>query len=131
MYGQDRVLDGKTTIQNFLYRKNLVIETLEKAVLVNFKLHGVDLFNGTASFEDANTIIISGDDGVKRITGDYILIATGSYPFQPPDIPFDGIIVHDSDSILDIMHIHCALSVPASSVVNTQQSSAPWVQRYI
>jgi len=93
MYGQDRVLDGKTTIQNFLYRKNLVIETLEKAVLVNFELHGVDLFNGTASFEDANTIIISGDDGEKRITGDYILIATGSYPFQPPDITFDGIIV--------------------------------------
>lgn len=123
MYGQDRVLDGKTTIQNFLYRKNLVIETLEKAVLVNFKLHGVDLFNGTASFEDANTIIISGDDGEKRITGDYILIATGSYPFQPPDIPFDGIIVHDSDSILDIMRIPDSLCIVGAGVIGCEYAT--------
>jgi len=123
MYGQDRVLDGKTTIQNFLYRKNLVIETLEKAVLVNFERHGVELFNGTASFEDRNNVIISGDDGEKRITGDYILVATGSYPFQPDTIPFDGIIVHDSDTILNIMRIPDSLCIVGAGVIGCEYAT--------
>ena len=45
---------------------------------------GATIFNGTGSLVDANTVHINGQDGSEQdITGDTILIATGSWPFKP------------------------------------------------
>lgn len=123
IYGHDRVLDGKTTIQDFLFRKNYVIESLEEEVLKNLERHGVDLFQGTASFEDKNTVLIQGDDDEFQITGDHVLIATGSYPFHPDNIDFDGIIVHDSDSILNIMRIPDSLCIVGAGVIGCEYAT--------
>lgn len=123
IYGHDRVLDGKTTIQDFLYRKNYVIETLEQEVLKNLERHQVDLFQGTGSFIDKNTVNIRDDKGDMQITGDFILIATGSYPYHPPDIQFDGIIVHDSDSILNILRIPESLCIVGAGVIGCEYAT--------
>lgn len=123
IYGNDRVLAGKTTIQDFLYRKNFVIETMEQEVLKNFQRHKVDVFQGLGSFVDAHTIRVSGDDGDQDITGDYILIATGSYPFHPDNIDFDGIIVHDSDSILNIMRIPESICIVGAGVIGCEYAT--------
>lgn len=123
IYGHDRVLDGQTTIQDFLFRKNYVIESLEQEVLKNLERHDVKLFHGSASFEDKNTVLIDGDDGEIRITGDYVLIATGSYPFHPENIDFDGIIVHDSDSILNIMRIPDSLCIVGAGVIGCEYAT--------
>lgn len=123
IYGHDRVLDGKTTIQDFLYRKNYVIESLEQEVLSNIQRHQVDLFHGTGSFVDSHTVRISGVDGETIITGDYIIIATGSYPFHPDTIDFDGIIVHDSDTILNIMRIPDSLCIVGAGVIGCEYAT--------
>ena len=123
IYGHDRVLDGQTTIQDFLFRKNVVIESLEQEVLKNLERHDVKLFHGIASFEDKNTVLIDGDDGEIRITSDYVLIATGSYPFHPENIDFDGIIVHDSDSILNIMRIPDSLCIVGAGVIGCEYAT--------
>ena len=45
---------------------------------------GATIFNGTGSLVDANTVHINGQDGTEQdITGETILIATGSWPFKP------------------------------------------------
>lgn len=45
---------------------------------------GATIFNGTGSLVDANTVHINGQDGSQQdISGDTILIATGSWPFKP------------------------------------------------
>lgn len=45
---------------------------------------GAKIFNGTGSLVDANTVHINGQDGIQQdISGDTILIATGSWPFKP------------------------------------------------
>jgi NAD(P) transhydrogenase len=123
IYGHDRVLDGKTTIQDFLFRKNYVIESLEQEVLKNLERHDVKLFHGTASFEDKNTVLIDGDEGEIRSTGDYVLIASGSYPFHPDNIDFDGIIVHDSDTILNIMRIPDSLCIVGAGVIGCEYAT--------
>jgi len=123
IYGHDRVLDGKTTIQDFLYRKNYVIETLEQEVLKNIQRHKIDLYQGTGSFVDAHTIKITEGPDEKTITGDHILIATGSYPFHPDNIYFDGIIVHDSDTILNIMRIPESLCIVGAGVIGCEYAT--------
>jgi len=47
---------------------------------------GAKIFNGTGSLIDANTVRISNSEGTEDISGDAILIATGSWPFKP-EIP--------------------------------------------
>ena len=123
IFGSDKVLGGKTTIQDFLYRKNYVIDKLEEEVLKNLERHKVDLFQGTGSFLDNHTIRVAGDDGDTDITGDFILIATGSYPFHPPNIQFDSIIVHDSDSILNIMRIPESLCIVGAGVIGCEYAT--------
>jgi len=123
LYGHDRVLDGKTTIQDFLFRKNYVIESLEHEVVKNLQRHKVDLFHGTASFVDKHTVNIAGDDGDKKISGAFILIATGSYPYHPDDIRFDGIIVHDSDTILNILRIPESLCIVGAGVIGCEYAT--------
>jgi len=123
IYGHDRVIDGKTTIQDFLYRKNHVTEALDQEVKNNLDRHKVDVFIGIASFIDANTVNINGEDATQEITGDYILIATGSYPFHPDNIDFDGIIVHDSDSILNIMRIPDSLCIVGAGVIGCEYAT--------
>ncbi|MDG2175776.1 MAG: Si-specific NAD(P)(+) transhydrogenase [Gammaproteobacteria bacterium] len=123
IYGHDRAIDGQTTIQDFLYRKNHVIEALDEEVKINLERHQVDIFHGTASFEDANTICIAGEDGSSKITSDYIIIATGSYPFQPSNINFDGVIIHDSDTILNIMRIPDSLCIVGAGVIGCEYAT--------
>lgn len=76
---------------------------------------GVTLIEGYAKFDDSGDIhllVISHKDGTTTtatsttktistttISADKILIATGSKPFRPSNIPFDGVRVFDSDSI--------------------------------
>jgi NAD(P) transhydrogenase len=123
IYGQDKAIDGQTTIQDFLYRKNHVIEALDEEVRQNLERHQVDIFHGAASFEDANTIRIAGEENNSSITGDFILIATGSYPFQPSNIHFDGIIIHDSDTILNIMRIPESLCIVGAGVIGCEYAT--------
>src|SRR5215203_1739792 len=58
-----------------------------------------------------------------QISADIILIATGSSPFHPPEIPFDGKLIYDSDSILHMDHIPKTMAVVGGGVIGTEYAS--------
>ena len=77
---------------------------------------GVTLIEGYAKFEDSggsHRLIVSNDDDdasaktipTTIISADKVLIATGSRPFHPANIPFDGVRVFDSDSINGLSYL--------------------------
>ena len=57
---------------------------------------------GHGRFVDAHTVAVCGADGGcwLSLAGDVIVIATGSSPNRPADIPFDGETVFDSNTML-------------------------------
>jgi NAD(P) transhydrogenase len=55
-----------------------------------------------------------------RLTADVILIATGSHPLRPPEIPFDGEVVVDSDDILLLQEIPQRLVVIGGGVIGCE-----------
>ncbi|MCI0609117.1 MAG: FAD-dependent oxidoreductase, partial [Anaerolineae bacterium] len=57
------------------------------------------------------------------ISGKIILIATGSSPRHPPEIPFDGKLIYDSDTILDMHHIPKTMVVVGGGVIGTEYAS--------
>jgi NAD(P) transhydrogenase len=123
VHGVDKKLEQNTTIDHFFYRKKVVQSTVEAEVRQNLAAHHVDIIHGRASFRDAHVVEITTAHGVTAVRGEYILIATGSYPFHPVDIPFDGESIHDSDTILQIKRIPKSLAVVGAGVIGCEYAT--------
>ncbi|MEZ4593507.1 MAG: NAD(P)/FAD-dependent oxidoreductase [Chloroflexota bacterium] len=53
---------------------------------------GVNIVGGVAAFTSANSVVVNDGDGqpVTTLTGDAIIVATGSVPFFPPNLKPNG-----------------------------------------
>lgn len=84
-------------------------------------LAGVHYIQGFATFPDSgdtNTLILTKEDGSSQtIKTDKILLATGSKPFRPAGIPFDGKRVFDSDSINTIGFLPKSIAITGSGII--------------
>lgn len=109
-------------VNDFMYRKNFVSREMGNIVRQNLLDHHVEIFAGTASFEDEHQIKINGFLE-EMIYGANILIATGSYPYHPQEIPFDDHRVHDSDSILTIKKFPKSICVLGAGVIGCEYTT--------
>lgn len=122
LFGIDRDLKREASIEDFMYRRNIVSNAVESEIKNNLLLHGVDVYQGTASFEDSHTIKVSGEKE-ELLHGDYIIIAVGSYPFHPKNIPFDGVRIHDSDTILQLKRMPTSICVVGAGVIGCEYAT--------
>jgi len=124
LFGVDKQLERRADVQAFMYRKDQVVRSEGAAVERNLREHGVEIYHGVATFEDAHTIRIDGRaHGEARVRGDNIIIATGSYPFHPDNLSIDGVRVHDSDTILHIDRIPQSLCVLGAGVIGCEYAT--------
>ena len=83
-------------------RTRAVCALLQKVTADNIAMRGVDYIRGVARLDaDGSVLVSDGDDAPRRIRAKAILIATGSRPFRPPNIPFDVAGICDTDTILE------------------------------
>lgn len=122
VYGIERDLQHEATVEDFMYRKGFVSASAAQEIYENLMRHGVSIFHGTASFEDPHTIKVKGEKE-ELIYGNHIIIATGSYPFHPPSIPFDGKRIHDSDTILQIRRFPSSLCIVGAGVIGCEYAT--------
>ena len=124
MYGVDYSLKEGLTVKNFMYRKDLVVETQRAKLRENLAAHKVDFIQGFASFQDPNNLaVLTPQNENLDLTGDVILIATGSAPHRAPEIPFDDEVIFDSDSILKMDAIPRSLAVVGGGVIGCEYAS--------
>src|SRR3954468_20524756 len=110
--GLDVGMKTRVPVQDFLGRARVVKAAERLRIWQNLQRHHVTLFKGAASFADPHTVAVRPERCPEvRLTGDVVLVATGSYPFRPKVFPFHDPRVYDSDSILSLQDI------PASMVV--------------
>ena len=80
-----------------------VRRSLSAQVRTNMERHGVDVVRGSARLTSPGTVAVTTPDGdMREISARAVLIATGSRPFHPPDLPLDDPDVHDSETILAV-----------------------------
>lgn len=88
------------------------------------KRNGISFFHGRAKFCSASLIEMLSVDGVQQqITADMIVIATGSRPRAPVEIPIDHENILDSDSILSMIYLPRSLTVLGGGVVASEYGS--------
>ncbi len=113
---------SKTKHDRFTYRRDVAVSEMEREVDRNLLMHKVDVYRGLGSFIDEHNIQITGEDETV-IYGENILIATGSYPVNPSDIPFDRKRIHDSDTILKIKRFPKSLCVIGAGVIGCEYAT--------
>jgi len=102
-------------------RKEGVIAQQESVILQRLMRSGVALIPGEASFVDAHTIQVSDAAGnTRRISAAAIILATGSRPRRPDNVPFDKKTVLDSTSILNLRHLPDSLLVVGGGVIGCE-----------
>ncbi len=121
LYGINFSLKDKVTARDFLYRERLVVQSERARIMENLKRHHVDLYSGVASFLDPHTIKVQPNYSEPvSLRGEFILIATGSHPFHPPNLPFHDARVYDSDTILNLREIPASMLIAGGGVVGCE-----------
>ena len=114
-------LRERVTAQDFMYRERLVVHAERRRIAENLKRHHVQVFRGRASLVDQHTIVVEkGRARPMEVTGDVILIATGSHPYHPEVIPFHDERVFDSNTILQIRDIPASMIVAGGGVIGCE-----------
>ncbi len=123
-YGIDYSLHEGLTVAGFMHRKDAVVSAERAKIVSNLAAYQVELVAGTARFEDAHTVNAIDQYGAPRfLRGEVILIATGSKPHRPPEIPFDDKFIFDSDSILAMGRIPKSMIVVGGGVIGCEYAS--------
>ncbi len=121
LYGIDYTLKDDLNISDFMYRKQIVVENEWKIIERNLNRHRVDVIWGEGMLTDAHTVQVKTHSGeVRSLSGEIILISTGSSPFRPPEIPFDSGLIYDSDTILQMDRIPKTMAIIGGGVIGTE-----------
>ena len=105
-------------------------KTLEHEIGVlehQFGRNGVQTMVGHARFIDPHRIAIadrSGDREIREVVeADKVLIAVGTMPYRPANIPFNGTTVLDSDEFIETPHVPGSLTVIGAGVIGLEYAT--------
>ena len=118
--------NGETTIDypQVLAHKNSVIQQLTGGIAQLLKANKVDTFNGTGTFTDRNTVIVSKPDGTtEQLHAKNIIIATGSEPADPPIFDIDEEQVLTTTGILTLTELPESMLIVGGGVSGCEFAS--------
>ncbi len=89
----------------------------------HFASNGVALINGWASFEDPHKIRSEGEHHSEVVEADNIVIAVGTSPARPANVPFDHEDVITSDELLTLKELPHSMIIVGGGVIGTEYAS--------
>ena len=119
-YRVKKDIDGKDLGARLRMTLDYEIEVLEH----QFARNGVKTFAGLARFLDANRIAVKNgtvDDHIFQ--AEKIVIAVGTAPFRPANIPFNDTNVFDSDDIAKEPRVPKSLTVVGAGVIGIEYAT--------
>jgi NAD(P) transhydrogenase len=124
LYGKGYRLKADLTIEDLMQRLKITLEHETEVIEHQLRRNNVTLIQGIASFLDANRVSIEARDGhVDEISADKILIAVGSRPIRPENVPFDDEVIIDSDGILNLKRLPRSMIVVGAGVIGVEYAS--------
>ena len=125
LYGASYRVKDKITPADLLARTQHVINKQVDVVRSQLMRNRIDLVLGHGRFIDPHTVLVEEDAQGERVTvsGDYIVIATGTKPARPAGVEFDENRVLDSDGILDLRSLPASMVVVGAGVIGIEYAS--------
>ncbi|MCU0665838.1 MAG: NAD(P)/FAD-dependent oxidoreductase [Candidatus Omnitrophica bacterium] len=98
-------------------KKNKIVSQL--AAGVQFSLKGVDVLAATAKLTGPNKVLA----GDKEISAKFILVSTGSLPFELPDLKFAAPKIISSDQLLQLEKLPPEILIVGAGVIGCEFAS--------
>jgi NAD(P) transhydrogenase len=121
-YGQKKQV-REVSINDLNFRLNRVLEEQRKILLRQFEKNSIQLIHGSAEFLDSHQVLVEGEKGPLRVKGEFFLIATGSKPRNPMNVPFDNEKILDSTRLLSIDHVPKTMIVLGGGIIGAEYAS--------
>jgi NAD(P) transhydrogenase len=111
-------------VAHLMSRVQRVVQAHERYMGGQLQRNGVTEWHGRARFVSPHALAVLAPDGSQRqVSGEIIVIATGSRPRTPPEVPVDHEHILDSDSMLSLMYLPASLTVLGSGVIACEYAS--------
>ncbi|MDQ8186080.1 Si-specific NAD(P)(+) transhydrogenase [Pelagicoccus sp. SDUM812002] len=120
----DFKLKDDMEVSTLMKRLDTVLQSYTSFISSHIGASGGKVFLGRASFIDANTVLVTSVKGKKTVLGTkHTVIAAGSRPRTPLEIPVDHEHILDSDSILSMIYLPRSLTVVGAGVIASEYAS--------
>ncbi len=93
---------GRLTIDQLLSSCQRIIATEMEIVRVQLRGNGVTMIPGEASFAGPNEVRVKGAHEETTVTAEKFVVAVGTEPALPENIPFDKQCILTSDDLLHL-----------------------------
>ena len=120
----DYAIREELEVSSLMARLDKVLGAHNAFITKHLQDNGIELFHGRAKIVGLHEVyLLSVNGSVTSLQGDVIVIASGSRPRTPPDIPVDHENVLDSDSILSMIYFPRTLTVLGGGVIASEYAS--------
>ena len=123
-YGRAYRVKQHIEAKDLMTRLHMTLDHEVDVLEHQFARNGVHTITGAARFVGPHEVeaTLPGGD-VRLFTGHKILIAVGTRPFRPPEIPFNGTTVLDSDEMVEIVRLPRSLTVVGAGVIGVEYAT--------
>ncbi|MCC7007444.1 MAG: Si-specific NAD(P)(+) transhydrogenase [Acidobacteria bacterium] len=113
------------TVADFMFRERTVVQQELESINESLRRYGVEVIKGHGRFAGPGAIAVTPPGGAetRSVTAGVFVIATGSRPNRPDDVPFDGETVFDSETILHLPRMPRTMTVLGAGVVGVEYAS--------
>jgi NAD(P) transhydrogenase len=124
IYGLSLQLHPSLVLERLMARTADVIATRTESVQANLDRHKVQVFRGHARLAPGPAVVVQSENEAEHtLHAGVVLIATGSRPLRPRDIPFDDPDVHDSENIINLNRIPQSMVIIGGGPVGCEYAS--------
>ncbi len=122
VFGFQYTIKRDVTLGELMYRKTDVIRRQMEVTLEQLGRNNVEIIYGEGSFVDEHTVAVKPPGGgrAETLRADFIVIATGTRPARPENIPFESEHIHDTDSILGLKGLPDSLAIIGGGVIGCE-----------
>lgn len=119
-FGVDEV-----TFSTLNQRLRQVLEEEKQIIMRQFKKNGILLLNGEARFENPFKLLVISEDQriLYQIKAKQFIIATGSIPRNPTNVPFDKDVILDSTRLLQMSNLPKNIIVLGGGIIGSEYAS--------
>ena len=123
-YGRAYRVKKDIEAKDLMMRLHMTLDHEVDVLEHQFARNSVHTLRGTARFLDPHRMEVVLDNGdVRAIEGERFLIAVGTRPHRPADVPFNGHNVLDSDEIVDVPRLPRSLTVVGAGVIGVEYAT--------
>lgn len=123
-YGRSYRVKERITSDDLMQRLDITIRHEIEVLMHKLHRNFVDTIAGSARFESPHRLHVDLASGeTTQIEAERIVIASGSRPVRPANVPFDMPNIVDSDNILEMNGIPRTLVVVGAGVIGVEYAS--------